>query len=232
MQSTHTLQFNSSKMTKHHCPADSLLTWRRCHNKSRCWLGRRRLCLEERSEIWWRAEGGTCSTRSGREPAGRAEQPSTSTQCKNHKLELSHGRNRDGFLSYLFAPWCGRVVTVIGQVSCEDVELAGDHPPRVTHFYLVLRGQEHPELAGREGQRRHYRVLPRPQSAQRAVRNLKETEEDDLEKHKRYKCSAVSFLIQLKAPYTVWTSCVHKELSEAARKCIVTFINNNCTNTR
>lgn len=54
-------------------------------------------------------------------------------------------------LGYLFAFWCGRMITIVGQVSSKDVELAGNHPPRVSHFDLVLWGQEDPELAGREG---------------------------------------------------------------------------------
>lgn len=99
-------------------------------------------------------------------------------------LQSNHRPNRDGFLGYLSAPRCGRVITVIGQVSSENVELAGDHPPRVTDFYLVLRGQEHPKLACREGRRRHCWALPGPQPAQRAVRNLKEMEEGNFGKHK------------------------------------------------
>lgn len=105
-------------------------------------------------------------------------------------LQSNHRPNRDGFLGYLSAPRCGRVITVIGQVSSENVELAGDHRPRVTDFYLVLRGQEHPKLACREGRRRHCWALPRPQPTQRAVRNLKEMEEGNFGKHKHYKFSA------------------------------------------
>lgn len=56
-------------------PPELLLTWRRCHNKSRCWHECRRLCPEEQNVIWWRAEGGTYSTRSGWEPAAREEHP-------------------------------------------------------------------------------------------------------------------------------------------------------------
>lgn len=43
------------------------------------------------------------------------------------------------FHKYLFAFWRGRVVTVVGQVASEDVELAGNHPPRVSHLQLILR---------------------------------------------------------------------------------------------
>lgn len=57
----------------------------------------------------------------------------------------------EAFPRYLFALRRGRVVATVGQVPGEDVELAGDHPPRVAHSALVLWGQEHPELAGREG---------------------------------------------------------------------------------
>lgn len=146
-------------------------------------------------------------------------------------LQSNHRPNRDGFLGYLSAPWCGRVITVIGQVSSENVELAGDHPPRVTDFYLVLRGQEHPKLACREGRRRHCWALPRPQPAQRAVRNLKEMEEGNFGKHKHYKFSAVSFWIQFKAACTFWMSCIHKELSKTVRQCTSRFINNNCITT-
>lgn len=52
------------------------------------------------------------------------------------------------------------MVTIVGQVSREDVELAWNHPPRVSHLDLVLWGQEGPELAGREGRRRHCWALP------------------------------------------------------------------------
>lgn len=65
------------------------------------------------------------------------------------------------------------MVTIVGQVSSKDVELARNHPPRVSHVHLVLRGQEDPELAGRERRRRHRRALPRPQPTEGAVRNLR-----------------------------------------------------------
>lgn len=66
------------------------------------------------------------------------------------------------------------MVPIVGQVTSEDVELARNHPPRVSHFDLVLRGQEDPELAGGEGRRRHCWALPRVQPAQRAVSHLRE----------------------------------------------------------
>lgn len=58
------------------------------------------------------------------------------------------------------------MVTAVGEVSSEDVELAGNHPPRVPHFHLVFWGQEHPELAGVERGRRHCRARPGAESTQ------------------------------------------------------------------
>lgn len=93
---------------------------------------------------------------------------SDAKQCENQSL------------GYLFALRRGRVVTIVGQVSSEDVELAGNHPPRVPHFDLVFWGQEDPELAGREGGRWHCWALPRAQPTQRAVRHLQEHDEINL----------------------------------------------------
>lgn len=39
---------------------------------------------------------------------------------------------------YLFAFRRGRMVTIVGQVAGEDVELAGNKPPRVSHLQLIL----------------------------------------------------------------------------------------------
>lgn len=61
------------------------------------------------------------------------------------------------------------MVTIVGQVPSKDVELARNHPPRVSHLDLILWGQENPELAGGEGSRRHRWALPGAQAAQRAV---------------------------------------------------------------
>lgn len=97
-------------------------------------------------------------------------------RCLDHKSQPNNPLlNRSVSLDYLFASWCGRVVAIVGQVSSEDVELAGNHPPRVSHGGLVLWGQEDPELAGGERRRRHRWAFPRPQTTQRAVSNLKET---------------------------------------------------------
>lgn len=69
------------------------------------------------------------------------------------------------------------MVTIVGQVPSEDVELAGNHPPRVPNLDLVLGGQEESELAGGEGRRRHHWALPGPQPTQRAVRHLQERDD-------------------------------------------------------
>lgn len=144
-----------------------LLTWRQCHNKNHCWLECRRLCPGEQNVTWWRAEGGTCSTRSGWEPA--AQEENTSFLCYSLDDQMLQCQQNQ---TYLFAFWCGRVVTVVRQVPSEYIKFAGNNPPRVSHFHFVLWRQENSELAGRERRRRHCRVLPRPQPTQRAVRNL------------------------------------------------------------
>lgn len=43
------------------------------------------------------------------------------------------------FYKYLFALRRGRMVPIVGQVASEDVELAWNHPPRVSHLHLILR---------------------------------------------------------------------------------------------
>lgn len=69
------------------------------------------------------------------------------------------------------------MVTIVGQVPSKDVELARNHPPRVSHLHLILWGQENPELAGGEGSRRHRWALPGAQAAQRAMGHLQEQDE-------------------------------------------------------
>lgn len=73
---------------------------------------------------------------------------------------------------YLFALWSGRVVPIVGQVTCENIELTRNHPPCVSHVHFVFWRQEGPKVAGREGRGRHCWGLPWVQSTQGAVRNL------------------------------------------------------------
>ncbi len=82
------------------------------------------------------------------------------TQYDHHKSQSDLTLHSGDSLRYLFALRCGRVVAIVGQVPSEDVELAWNHPPRVSHLDLVLWGQEGPELAGGEGRRRHCWALP------------------------------------------------------------------------
>lgn len=56
------------------------------------------------------------------------------------------------------------MVPIIGQVSSEDVELTGNHPPSVSNFHLIFGGQKYSELVGKERQRRHRGVLPRAEA--------------------------------------------------------------------
>lgn len=160
--------------------SESLLTWTRCHNKSRCWHECRRRRPEERNVIWWRAEGGTYSARSGWEPVTGWKQLLIYSAILTTQPDATQPR-----VCYLFALRWGRVVAVVGQVPSEDVELAGNHPPRVPNLDLVLGGQEDSELAGGEGRRRHRWALPGPQPTQRAVRHLQESD-DPINKKKGF----------------------------------------------
>lgn len=72
------------------------------------------------------------------------------------------------------------MVAIVGQVAGEDVEFARNHPPRVSHFHLILRRQENPELSGGEGSRRHCRALPGAQAAQTAVGHLQRKDQVQL----------------------------------------------------
>lgn len=90
----------------------------------------------------------------------------------NKKGECDLEGTLDEDAPHLFAPWSWGVVAVVGQVPCEDVELAGDKPPGLPHLQLVLGGQEGSELAGRVDSGGGSRALPVPQPAQRAVGDL------------------------------------------------------------
>lgn len=92
------------------------------------------------------------------------------------------------------------MVTIVGQVPSEDVELAGNHPPRVPNLDLVLGGQEDSELAGGEGRRRHRWALPGPQPTQRAVRHLQERD-DPIYKKKGFCNYILQFNLQVKLLY-------------------------------
>lgn len=99
-------------------------------------------------------------------------QDENSSQYTDYHEALNTGE----FLKYLFALWWGRVVTIVGQVPGEDIELARNHPPRVAHFPVVLWGQEGPKLAGRERGKRHCWALPWTQPTHWAVRHLQDQE--------------------------------------------------------
>lgn len=145
--------------------AASFLTWRRCHSKSRCWLGCRRRFPAGQTSTWWKAAGGTCSAGSGSEPAAEPE-------CwirTNPKLTQT---DRAGALDHLFALWGGRVVPVVGQVASEDVEFAGNDPPCVSWLHFALWGQKHSEVSSGERWGGNGGVRPGAEATQRAVRKL------------------------------------------------------------
>lgn len=52
-----------------------------------------------------------------------------------------------GPASYLLVLGRRWVEAVVGQIACEDTQLARDNPPRLAQL-LTWRGQEGPEMAG------------------------------------------------------------------------------------
>lgn len=82
------------------------------------------------------------------------------TQSKHDHMVSFYCYQKLLLYSYIFSPWCGRMVTVVRKVASEDVEFAGNDPPGVAQGGFTAGWQKDLELAGIICGRRNSRALP------------------------------------------------------------------------
>lgn len=78
----------------------------------------------------------------------------------------------DEHFAYLFPLGGRRVETVVGKVPSKDVQLTGNHPPRISKFQFILWWKEGLELLGKHQAQRGSRSRPVAKPRKRNVRNL------------------------------------------------------------